>query len=120
MTIFGNLTAPLMPKRSTGYTLALPARDMSAPAARWLYATLRNEILAGRLRPGARLPATRELATQCGLSRGTIVAAFQQLQAEGYAEGSVGSGTYVSRVLPDTLLSVPPRARLRPAAVRRS
>jgi GntR family transcriptional regulator/MocR family aminotransferase len=66
---------------------------------------LRAEILEGRLRPGARLPGTRDLAEQYGLSRGTIVSAFEQLTAEGYAEGSVGSGTYVNRVLPDELLA---------------
>lgn len=58
------------------------------------------------MRPGARLPATRDLANQYRLSRGTIVAAFEQLKSEGYVEGSVGSGTFVSRVLPDELLQV--------------
>jgi GntR family transcriptional regulator/MocR family aminotransferase len=53
------------------------------------------------------LPATRDLARQYGLSRGTIVAAFEQLKAEGYVDGSVGSGTYVNETLPDELLQVP-------------
>jgi GntR family transcriptional regulator/MocR family aminotransferase len=51
-----------------------------------------------------RLPATRDLAAEYGLSRGTIVTAFEELKAEGYLEGSVGSGTYVSKVLPEDLL----------------
>jgi GntR family transcriptional regulator/MocR family aminotransferase len=51
-----------------------------------------------------RLPATRDLAAEYGLSRGTIVTAFEELKAEGYLEGSVGSGTYVSKVLPEELL----------------
>jgi GntR family transcriptional regulator/MocR family aminotransferase len=55
------------------------------------------------MRPGARLPGTRDLAAQYGLSRGTIVDAFDQLKSEGYVQGSVGSGTYVSNVLPDEL-----------------
>src|SRR5262249_20247061 len=63
-------------------------------------------ILEGRLRPGTRLPATRDLAAEHGLSRGTIVTAFEELKAEGYVEGSVGSGTYVSKVLPEDLLEV--------------
>jgi len=63
-------------------------------------------ILDGRLRPGSRLPATRDLARAYGLSRATIVAAFDQLKAEGYVEGKAGSGTYVSQVLPDQLLAV--------------
>jgi len=99
-----------MAKRTTSFELMLPLRDSEAPAYRWLYAALRAEILEGRLRPGARLPGTRDLAGQYGLSRGTIVTAFEQLKAEGYVEGSVGSGTYVSRILPDELLQVPRQA----------
>src|SRR5512144_2423265 len=49
-------------------------------------------------------PATRDLAGPYGLSRGTIVSAFEQLRAEGYISGRVGSGTYVNRILPDDLL----------------
>jgi GntR family transcriptional regulator/MocR family aminotransferase len=84
---------------------------------------LRAAILEGRLRPGARLPATRELAREYGLSRGTVVSAFEQLKAEGYVTGSVGSGTYVNRILPDGLLQVRGKAgasvptRPRPRAV---
>ncbi|MGO8796859.1 MAG: PLP-dependent aminotransferase family protein [Candidatus Sulfotelmatobacter sp.] len=76
------------------------------PANRWLYSALRDQILQGRLRPGSRLPATRDLAKQYGLARGTIVNAFERLQSEGYVEGSVGSGTFVSGVLPEELLQV--------------
>ncbi|HEV3455382.1 MAG TPA: PLP-dependent aminotransferase family protein [Thermoanaerobaculia bacterium] len=95
-----------MAKRTATFALILPPRDAATPAYRWLCTALRAEILEGRLRPGARLPATRDLAAQVGLSRGTIVSAFEQLQAEGYLEGSVGSGTYVNKVLPDELLHV--------------
>src|SRR4030095_13662395 len=100
-----------MPKRGTGYAPALPARPAGLPAYRWLYDTLRAAILGGRLAPGARLPSTRDLAVQYRLSRGTSVRAFEQLRAEGYTEGSVGSGTYVSRTLPDELLHVAARSR---------
>jgi GntR family transcriptional regulator/MocR family aminotransferase len=72
-----------------------------------LYEELRAAILAGRLPSGARLPATRDLAKQYGLSRPTIVTAFEQLRSEGYVEGKVGSGTYVSKTLPDALLHAP-------------
>lgn len=95
-----------MPKRTATFELTLPPRDSSAPAALWLSSALRTEILEGRLRPGSRLPATRDLARQYGLSRGTIVSAFDQLKAEGYVDGTVGSGTYVSETLPDELLQV--------------
>ncbi len=95
-----------MPKRATSFPLTFPLRTAKASAHRWLYESLRTEILEGRLRPGVRLPATRDLARQYSLARGTIVNAFEQLKSEGYAEGSVGSGTYVSKVLPDELLQV--------------
>src|SRR5271154_1198115 len=95
-----------MAGRTAPYTLLLPTRDPRTPAIRWLYAALRGDILAGRLRPGSRLPATRDLAAQYELSRGTVVSAFEELKSEGYLHGSRGSGTYVSSVLPEHLLQV--------------
>jgi GntR family transcriptional regulator/MocR family aminotransferase len=106
-------------KRATNFELALPSREAGQPAHRWLYAALRARILAGRLRPGARLPATRDLARQYGLSRGTAVHAFEQLKAEGYVESTVGSGTNVCKVLPDDLLQASHAARGRPVAHRK-
>ena len=99
-----------MTKRTAPFNLILPLREAKTPAFRWLYAALRADILAGRLRPGSRLPATRDLATQYGLSRGTVVSAFEELKSEGYLHGSRGSGTYVSSVLPENLLQVAPAA----------
>jgi GntR family transcriptional regulator/MocR family aminotransferase len=96
-----------MVKRATVFELALPPRDSGISVNRWLYGALRAEILEGRLRPGTRLPATRDLARQYELARGTIVNVFEQLKSEGYVDGSIGSGTYVSKVLPDQLLQVP-------------
>jgi GntR family transcriptional regulator / MocR family aminotransferase len=95
-----------MPKKVTAFELMLPARDQETPAYRWIYAALRTEILEGRLRPGSRLPSSRDLAFQYRLSRGTIVTAFEQLKSEGYIEGTIGSGSYVSKVLPEQLLQV--------------
>jgi GntR family transcriptional regulator / MocR family aminotransferase len=95
-----------MAKRSASFNLLLPAREAETPAGRWLYAALRADVLAGRLRAGSRLPATRDLARQYGLSRGTVVNAFDELKSEGYLHGSRGSGTYVSSVLPEHLLQV--------------
>ncbi|HEX6087325.1 MAG TPA: PLP-dependent aminotransferase family protein [Thermoanaerobaculia bacterium] len=105
-----------MARQTDAFDLMLPPRDADVPAYRWLYDALRAAILEGRLRPGARLPGTRDLARQADLSRGTIVSAFEQLHAEGYVEGSVGSGTYVSKVLPDDLLKA---ARVKPRTVER-
>jgi GntR family transcriptional regulator / MocR family aminotransferase len=95
-----------MAKRSATFEWSLPQRETGTPAHRWIYTTVRAKILEGQLSPGARLPGTRDLAKQHGLSRGTVVNAFDQLKSEGYLEGSVGSGTYVSGILPDELLQV--------------
>ena len=88
-------------------------------AYRWLYAALRADILEGRLRPGARLPATRDMAGQYGMSRGTIVNAVEQLKSEGYVEARMGSGTYVSKILPDELLQVAREGKPKPPAERK-
>ena len=68
---------------------------------RWLYEALRAAILEHRLAPGARLPASRDLARQHGLARGTVFAVFAQLAAEGYLVGAVGRGSFVAPDLPD-------------------
>ena len=107
-----------MAKRSAPFNLVLPPREAKTPAFRWLYAALRGDILGGRLRPGSRLPATRDLATQYGLSRGTVVSAFEELKSEGYLHGSRGSGTYISSVLPENLLQVAPQARQRLSSIK--
>jgi GntR family transcriptional regulator/MocR family aminotransferase len=57
----------------------------------------RESIVSGRLKPGERLPSAKELATQLGISRSTVVKVYEQLVAEGYLETQVGSGTYVRR-----------------------
>ncbi len=113
-----------MAKRAGDPRLVLGGRDPGTPAYRWLYDALRTAILHGRLRPGARLPSTRDLAALYGLSRGTVVTAYAQLTSEGYVDGTVGSGTYVSAVLPDELLQVAARGGAldasRPDATRRT
>jgi len=69
----------------------------------WFYEELRRAILSGRLRRGSRLPASRELAKQYGVSRGSVVTAFEQLFSEGYLTSKTGSGTFVSARLPQDL-----------------
>ena len=63
-----------------------------------LAVALRDAISAGRLTPGARLPSSRELATELRLSRGVVVAAYEQLVAEGRLLSRRGSGTVVAPV----------------------
>jgi GntR family transcriptional regulator/MocR family aminotransferase len=95
-----------MPRSAGSLDLVLGPRAGRQPAQRWVYEAVRAAILEGRLRAGARLPASRDLARQHGLARGTVVAAFAQLQAEGYVRSTVGSGTFVGEVPPDALLGV--------------
>jgi len=66
-----------------------------------VYESLRADILDGRLGPGTKLPSTRSLARDAGVSRTTVLLAYDQLAAEGYVTGRAGSGTYVASELPD-------------------
>ncbi len=72
---------------------------------RQIYEALRAGILAGRLKPDSRLPSTRELARELGVSRNVVLLAYEILVDEGYAEGRVGSGTYVGTSLPEEMLT---------------
>jgi GntR family transcriptional regulator/MocR family aminotransferase len=85
------------------------------PLHRQLYDGLREAILKKRLAEGAQLPPTRMLAVDLGISRTTVVTAFEQLLAEGYLEARVGDGTYVARVLPEELLHAQSDARHAPS-----
>jgi GntR family transcriptional regulator/MocR family aminotransferase len=89
-----------MPKAISSFELTLDNRPQHQTLTSWLYAQLRLAILEGRLRPGTRLPASRDFARQYGLSRGTVVSAFERLQAEGYVSCRVGSGTRVNQIEP--------------------
>jgi GntR family transcriptional regulator / MocR family aminotransferase len=75
--------------------------DGSRPIYRRLYDWFRSAILTGELRPGQRLPSTRYLASELRVSRITVLSAFQLLSAEGYIDSAAGSGTYVTKSLPD-------------------
>ncbi|MFB9269540.1 GntR family transcriptional regulator [Bradyrhizobium erythrophlei] len=84
-------------RRAGDVEIIIASRPPGASQQRWLYEEIRASILAGRLAPGARLPATRDLAERLDVSRGTVVAVFAQLGAEGYLAGAVGRGTFVAR-----------------------
>lgn len=78
--------------------LWLPIDRMSdIPLTRQIYLELRQRILQGELSAGHRLPATRELAAQLGVSRNVVLEAYDQLIAEGYLEGRLGAGTYIAQ-----------------------
>ena len=72
---------------------------------------LRDAVRDGRLAPGARLPATRRLAEELGISRNTVKAAYDQLVAEGYLTARQGAGTQVAVLLP--VGTEPPAAAVR-------
>ncbi|TFF27552.1 PLP-dependent aminotransferase family protein [Jiella endophytica] len=76
-------------------TLKIDRGDRSNLAFQ-LTVALRNLILSGDLATGTRLPASRTLARDQGVSRTTVISAFEQLAAEGLLDSRIGAGTYVS------------------------
>lgn len=64
-----------------------------------IYLALRHAILDRNLPPGTKLPPTRVLAEEFGMGRNTVVRAYEQLLVEGYIEGRVGDGSYVSEAV---------------------
>ena len=100
------LPVPLLDGLRDGDGASLQAR---------LHGRLRKAILDGALTPGAALPATRRLAEDAGLSRNTVEAVYDQLEAEGFVERRHGSGSFVSPALPERELA-PAGARTPPPA----
>src|SRR6202453_1328357 len=90
--------------------LSILLSKKNEPLFRQVYKGLRSAILSGALPAGGRLPSTRDLAEQLGVSRTVVLLAYDQLLAEGFAEGRGGSGTYVPEGL----------GRTRPMKERRS
>ena len=66
-----------------------------------IYRAFRQAILSGRLSPGERLPSSRSEARLLGISRNVVLQAYDQLTAEGYLTGAIGSGTFVARDFPE-------------------
>jgi GntR family transcriptional regulator/MocR family aminotransferase len=90
----------------------VPPRQRSAA----LFDQLRSAILSGRLAPGDRLPASRDLAAELRVARSTVTTVYARLVGEGYAEGRVGDGTFVAdHHAPATRR---PRTAAAPSAVR--
>ncbi len=88
-------------KRHAGAVLSSITIDKTAERkiSIQLYMALRDLLLAGALAPGARLPATRTLAREIGVSRTTVIDAVDRLISEGLLEARVGAGTFVSEAL---------------------
>jgi GntR family transcriptional regulator/MocR family aminotransferase len=83
------------------------------PFYRQIYDGYRQAILEGRLRAGQRIPSTRALARELGISRLPVLTAFEQLLHEGFLEGRTGSGTFVASTIHDLK-----RTTARPSAFR--
>ena len=79
--------------------LVIPLSRKGEPLFRQVYRGLRQAILAGTFRASDRLPSTREMADELGISRTVVLLAYDQLVAEGFAAGRGGSGTYVAEGL---------------------
>lgn len=69
--------------------------DSPLPLYEQLYQALKQQILTGEMTANTRLPATRTLADTYHISRNTVIAAYEQLAAEGYIHSRIGSGYYV-------------------------
>src|ERR1700732_4083467 len=78
-------------------------RKAPTPLHRQIYDSYRAAIVNGSVRAGQRVPSTRVLASELGISRNPILNAYAQLLAEGYFQSRVGAGTVVSRSLPDQI-----------------
>jgi GntR family transcriptional regulator/MocR family aminotransferase len=85
-------------------------RTLLTPIHRQIYASIRAFILDRRIPPRAKLPASRDLAKHLGVGRNTVVAAYDQLQAEGLVEARPGSITRVAELLSRTDERKPVRA----------
>lgn len=92
--------------RAASLTLSAPLdRTADAPLPVQLAAQIRDAIDRAVLRPGESVPATRELGRQLGVARGVVVAAYEQLIAEGYLSAGHGRGTTVH---PELRQAMPP------------
>ena len=90
-------------------------RRSADPLHSQLEGRLREAIRSGRLRTGERLPSSRELARELGLSRGLVQDCYAQLQAEGYLESRVGSATRVAAGAGDPAAGSVPAVTRHPA-----
>ncbi len=71
-------------------------RNSKTPMIRQLYSQIRDSILSGKLEPHTQLPASRELASQLGISRNVVLEAYDLLYAEGFTVTKRGAGTYIA------------------------
>lgn len=109
-----------MPRRPvTTLPAVIPlARDEGRSLRGRIHQGFKDAILTGQLEAGTRLPSTRTLAGSLGVSRSTVVEAFDQLAAEGFLDRRAGSGTYVSHQLATLQVTGSPSGVARRPALR--
>jgi GntR family transcriptional regulator/MocR family aminotransferase len=95
------MTRPKARKDWSDLLLVSVRRDGTVPVFHQIYLQLRKLILEGTVPAGTRLPPTRGLAERLQVARSSVVSAYEQLLAEGFAAGRPGAGTYVSADLPE-------------------
>jgi GntR family transcriptional regulator/MocR family aminotransferase len=96
-------------------------RGLDTTLQEQIYRQVRDGILGGSFRPALKLPSSRDLAKELGVSRNTVALAFDWLASEGYVECRSGAGTFVAGYLPERALNVSaaaPRAEPRSAMPR--
>lgn len=98
--------------------IMLEQKNAGLPLYRQIYEAIRKAILRGEFSSKMRLPSSRSLAQNLGVSRITIINAYEQLLAEGYLEGKTGAGTFVAAQMPDDLLQIDKRKNLPPTQTK--
>jgi len=110
----------LMKRVASGFLpMIVVDRRGSQPLHRQIYNAFRAAIVDGRLHPGQRVPSTRILAREIGVSRFPALNAYAQLLAEGYLESRAGSGTVVSASLPEQMTTSGAPAKTKSPSLRR-
>ncbi len=92
--------SPSPAKAELPLDLTGPHITSGASAAQRLYQALCEMIVAGLVKPGEPLPPSRTLAKQTGFRRNAVVTAYERLIADGFADATVGSGTFVAARIP--------------------
>jgi GntR family transcriptional regulator/MocR family aminotransferase len=97
-------------RTNSDWSASTPVLPAKGPRRLALYRALRGLIECGQMKPGDKLPTTRDIAGRFGISRGAAVAAYEMLVADGFAEARVGAGTYVAEAVPLLQAAAEPQA----------
>ncbi|MGQ2968583.1 MAG: MocR-like pyridoxine biosynthesis transcription factor PdxR [Allorhizobium sp.] len=97
-------------RTNSDWSASTPMLPAQGPRRLALYRSLRGLIESGQMRPGDKLPTTRDIAKRFRVSRGAAVAAYEMLVADGFAEARVGAGTYVAEAVPLVQAAPEPQA----------